>query len=129
MEPLRVGVVDQLPGILLATLGQMRGHTLPVPKVGVNQPVDQLADFPLDLLWCIGDHLPLERFLHAASVQQIHHAPDAHRVVEELMAAPLHLEQHVLHIGHPQLEVALHVALIHPELPFHLLEGRDVVFE
>ncbi len=46
-----------------------------------------------------------------------------------MIAAPLHLEQHVLDIGHPQLEVALHVALIQAELTFDLRERGDVLFE
>ena len=107
----------------------MRGDTLPMPQISVDHPVDQLADLPLDLLRRVCHDLPLERFLHAAAVQQIHHAADAHRVVEEMIAAALHLEQHVLDVGHPQLEVALHVALIQAELALHLLEGRDIVFE
>ena len=79
---------------------------LPLPQVHVDQPVHQLADLPFDLLRRVGDDLLLEALLDPAAIQQIHDPADPHRLVEVVVAAPLHLEQDAVDVGHPQLEVA-----------------------
>ena len=97
---------------------------LPLPEVRVDQPVDQLVDALLDLLRRVGDDLALEAFLHARPVQQVHHAADPHRVVEEVVAAALHLEQHVVDRRHPPFELARHVLLEEPELALDVVQQR-----
>ena len=92
MELPRV-VADDPVLVLAAALGEVRGHALPLAEVGVDQPVDQLADLALDLLRRVGHDLLLEALLHRGSVQQVHDPADAHRVVEEVVAAVLHLSR------------------------------------
>ena len=106
VEAARVVVADDAVAVLAAALGEVLGDGLPLPQVRVDQPVDQLADLALDLLRRVGDDLLLEPLLHPAAVEQVHDPADAHRVVEELVAALLHLEEDAVDVGHPQLEVA-----------------------
>ena len=109
-----------------ASIGQVLRDPLPLAEVGVDQPVDQVVHALLDLLRRVGDDLPLEALLHARPVQQIHHPADPHRVVEVAVAAPLHLEQHVVDRRHPSLELARHVLLEEPELALDVVEEREI---
>ena len=102
---------------------------LPLPQVGVDQPVHQLADLALDLLRRVGDDLVLEPLLHAAAIEQVHHPADAHRVVEVLVAAALHLEQDAVDVRHAELEIAGQVLLVNVELPLDVVEHLEIVLQ
>ena len=65
VEALRIGVVDDLPRVLLAALRQVAGHALPVPEVRIDEPVDQLADLALNLLGRVAPR-PVARTLPAS---------------------------------------------------------------
>ena len=85
-------------GMRWPPLREVFRDVLPLPQVGVDQPVDELADLALDLLRRIGDHGLLEALLHAAAVEQVHDAADPHVVVEKLVAPLLHLEQDAIDV-------------------------------
>ena len=122
-------VADDAILVLTAPFGQMLRHVLPLPQVRIDQPVHQLADLALDLLRRVGDDLLLEALLHPAAVQQIHDAPDPHGVVEELVAALLHLEQDAIDVGDAEPEIAHQVRLVHRQLALDLVERREVVLQ
>ena len=105
-------VADDALAVLAPALGQVAGDRLPLPQVGVDEPVDELADLLLDLLRRVGDDLLLEALLHAAAVEQVHHPADPHRLVEVVVAAALHLEQDAVDVRHAELEIAGEVLLI-----------------
>ena len=75
---------------------QPRRHRLPLAEVLVDEPVDELGDPPLDLARRIADDLLLELALHPRAVEEIEDAAEPQRVVEVLVPARLHLEQHLL---------------------------------
>ena len=77
----------------------------------------------------VGDDLLLESLLDPAAIQQIHHPPDPHRLVEVVVAALLHLQQDAIDVGHPQLEIAGQVLLIQTQLPLDVVERREVVLQ
>ena len=120
---------DDLVAILPPALGEVRGYRLPLPKVRGDQPVDQLADLALDLLRRVGNDLLLESLLDAGAIQEIHEATDPDRFVEVVLPAPLHLEQDLVDVGHPELEVANQVFLVDSELAFDPLERGEVVLQ
>ena len=120
------GLTDDAVLELAAPIGEVTRDPLPLPEVLVDDPVDQLVDALLDLLRRVGDDLALETFLHARAIQQIHHPPDPHGVVEVVVPAPLHLEQHVVHRGHPSFELTRHVRLEHAELALDVFEQHEV---
>ena len=131
VEPRAAAVVlaDDPPAVSGAGAPQVTGHGLPLLEVLAHQPVDQLADFALDLLRRVGDDLLLEALLHAAAIEQIHHAADSHRLVEVVLSAALHLEQDAIDVGHAEVEVAHQVVAIDAELPIHFVERGEVVLE
>ena len=57
MEGRRLGIADDPIAVLAAALGQVRRDLLPLPEVGVDEPVDQLAHATLDLARRVGDDL------------------------------------------------------------------------
>ncbi len=118
--------VISVPRPIAPPVRQVTRDPLPLAEVLVDEPVDQLVDAPVDLLRRVGDDLPFESLLHPRPVQQVHDAADPHRVVEEVMAAALHLEQHVVDGGHASLELARHVALEAGQLALHVLQQREV---
>ncbi len=113
VEPAGV-VADDAVAVLAAALGEMLGDA-PATAAGPSSTSQSTSSpiFCLDLLRRVGDDLLLEALLHPASVQQVHDPADPHRVVEVVVAALLHLEQDAIDVGHPQLEVARQVLLIH----------------
>ena len=119
-------LADDPVAVFAPAIGEMAGDALPLPEIGVDQPVHQLADFPFDLLRRVGDDLLLESLLHAAAIEQIHHPADAHRLVEVLVAAALHLEQDAVDVRHAELEVARQVLPIHLELPFDVVSENPI---
>ena len=124
VEPRPALAADDPILVLTLPFGQVRGHRLPLPQIGLDQPVDQLADLALDLLRRVGHHLLLEPLLDPAAIEQIHHPADPHRLVEVVVAAALHLEQDAVDVGHPQLEVPVEILLIDGELPLDFVERR-----
>ena len=126
MEPLRLLADDPIP-VLTPALRQVVGDGLPLPELGIHEPVDQLSDLPFDLLRGIANNLRLEPLLHAAAVQQIHDASDPQGVVEVVLPAAFHLEQDLVDVRHPVLEVARQVVLIDLQLPFDFAQRREVL--
>ena len=115
--------------ILAAALGQVLRDVLPLAQVGINEPVDQLTNFALDLLRRIGDDLLLECLLNPAAIQQIEHSTDPHGVVEEVLASPLHLQQDSIKVRNSESEITKQIRLIDRELPLDLVERREVVLQ
>ena len=115
--------------MLAAALREVRRDLLPLPEVGVDEPVDQLAHLPLDLARRVGDDLALEALLHARGVEQIEDPADAQHLVEIRVAARLHLEQRLLDLRDAQRELPIHVLPLHGELPIHVVEELHVFRE
>ncbi len=105
------------------------GDRLPLAEVLIDQPVDQLGHPPLDLPRRVGDDALLEFLLDARAVQQIDDPPEPQRVLEVLVAARLHVDEHLLDGRHPQLEPARQVGRVDRELPLDLIEHRHVVVQ
>ena len=105
-------VANDAIAVLAPALGEVTRDPLPLPQIGIHQPVHELGNFPLDLLRGVGYDLLLEALLDAAAVQEVHHSPDPHRLVEVVVAAPLHLEQDAIDVRHAELEIASEVLLV-----------------
>ena len=56
-------VANDAIAVLAPALGEMAGHALPLPQIGIHQPVHELANFLLDLLRRVGYDLLLESLL------------------------------------------------------------------
>ena len=92
------------------------GYRLPLAEVLIDQPIDQLRDAPLDLPRRIRNDPLLEFLLDARAVEQIDDASETQRVLEVLVPARLHVDEHFLDRGHAQLEPARQVCRVDREL-------------
>ena len=127
MEGPDIGRAEYPLGVRLPSLAQPLCDGVPLAKILIDQPLDQLADTPFDLSRCIGDDPIFEFLLDASTIEQIEHAPDAQGVFEERVPACLHFDQHLLDLRHPQLEAALQVAPVDGQLPLDVLEQGKVL--
>ena len=127
VEGRHLGIADDAIAVLPAALGQVQRDLLPLPQVGADHPVDQVRHAALDLHRRIGDDLSLEPLLHPRLVQQVEHPADAQHLVEVDVPALLHLQQDVLDLRHPQLELPIHVLAVHRVLPLDVVEQLDVL--
>ena len=117
-QPLRV--VD-------APAVQHLGDAAPLPHVAGHHPVDDLLHAPLHLLGQVLQHVALEGLAQLVAADQVEHAAEAQRLVEEVHAPPLELQQHALHVGEAEAEVARQVLAVQLELAVDALHGLDVL--
>ena len=104
-------------------------HALPLAHVAGHHPVDGLLHPPLHDLGQIGHDLLVEGALELGRVDQVEDAAQPERLVEELHAAALELEQHLLHVGEAEAEVAGEVLLVEGELAIDGLDRLEVFLE
>ncbi len=104
-------------------------YRLPLPKLLVDEPIDDVRYAPLDLARSVGDDALLELLLDTRAVDEIEDPAEAQGVVEVLMPAPFHVEQDLLHAAHPQLESTTEVSAILIELPVDVFERRAIAGE
>ena len=84
-------------------------------------------DRDVDLLLGVADDLALELGADLVGVEQIEDAADADRILEELVAARVHLADDVLDPGQVIGELAAHVLGVELELAVDRLDRVDVV--
>jgi len=72
---------------------------LPLPELGIDQPIDQFAHLALEALRSVADDLRFEFPRDARLVEQVRHPADPQGLVEVVVAAALHLDQDLLDVG------------------------------
>jgi hypothetical protein len=77
----------------------------------------------------IGDDLSLEALLDLVALHQLANVRETDVLLEPLVAPLVHREDDVLDLGHPRLEVALHVFLVELQLRLDVLGHLEVVLE
>src|SRR5215203_587131 len=75
----------------------------------------------------VGDDLPLKAVLDLFALDQLPDVREADVLLEPLVTPLVHGEDDVLDLGHPRLEVALHVLLVGLELRLDVLGHLEVV--
>jgi hypothetical protein len=105
------------------------GDALPASGLGPGHPVRDLAHALLHDLEQVGQHFSLEGGAGPLGVQELEEPDRAQRPAEEVAASPVELEEHLLHLGEAEAEVAGLLLAVAGELRFHLLQGREVLLQ
>ena len=101
-------------------------HALPQPHVLFGHPVDQVLRGAVDPRRRVGDDLRLELGADASLVEQVEHAAQAQRIVEELDPAGVQPVEQVVDRLQPEVEVALQLATVDLELRRQVLAKLQV---
>ena len=129
MEAADLGRTEKTLAVRRLAGRELRRKRLPLTEVLIDQPVDDVRDVLVDSRRRVADDALFELALDARLVQEIEDTADAQRVLEVVVAARLHLEQHLLDAGHPELEPARQVIAVRRKLPLDVVERRHVVAE
>ena len=98
-------------------------------QVGFHQPVDHFIHFGFNALRHIRHHPLLEFFLDAGFVQQVQHPWQAQGLVEILLPALLHPEEHIIDIRHAEVKVSPHILLVDGQLRVDILQCAEICFK
>ena len=111
------------------SLREQRHHVLPLPQLPFDQEVDDAVHAQLHLVGQPGHRLRLEVAPEPIAVEELAEAAEAQPLVEEGVAAPLELEEHLLDVRQPEAEVADELGRPPRHARLDRVEGREVALE
>ena len=106
----------------LAASRQIVVDALPEALLLLRHPVNQAGDGFLDLAWRLRNHFLLKLRLDLLATDQVRHAAQPHRLVEEAVATVAHLQHERLDGALALRKGAGHVVVVRGELR---LDGGD----
>src|SRR5215217_7912089 len=101
----------------------------PLLQVPVYHPVHELIHPLIHELLGVSDDLPLEALAHPLLAEQLEDVTEADVLLQPGVAPLVHPHDDVLDLGHPRLEISIHVLPVKLELGLHVLRRPEILVE